>query len=149
MDIFKAILDSNFMVVKGKEQVAKAGDYLAEWLATIAMLAEKSMPTAVALYDAILFGEGGGQRGPSKTLFFNITHRLARRLLLTKLVELDRDIQLYLAVLMVSLSWVGEALVLLEGIQIRTITREVFNNIFLKKFGNNYDNYGLVSKCLD
>ena len=44
------------------------GDYLAEQLATIAALVDKSMPVAAALFDAIPQGEGGRQRGLGKIL---------------------------------------------------------------------------------
>ena len=53
------------------------GNYLAERLATIATLVDKSTPTVVALFDAILCGEGGRQRGPGKTLLFDIARGLA------------------------------------------------------------------------
>ena len=59
-------------------QVAEAGNYLAKWLATMAMLVDKSTPTVAALFDAILHGKGGRQRVPGKTLLFDITHGLAK-----------------------------------------------------------------------
>ena len=43
--------------------------------------------------------EGGRWRGPGKTLLFDIAHGLAQRVPLTKLVELDGDIHLYLTAL--------------------------------------------------
>ena len=108
---------------------------------------DKSMPTLVALLDAIPCGEGYRQRGPGKTLLFDATHGLARRVLLTKLVKMDGDIHPYLAALMAAtLVQLGEVLVVLEGIQIMTIMREAFNNMLLKEAGHNYDNYGLVSR---
>ena len=63
--IFKATLYSNSLAPKDKEQVAKAGNYLAKQLATIAMLLDKSMLIMLALYDAILNTEVGreGQVG--------------------------------------------------------------------------------------
>ena len=61
------------------------------------------------------------------TLFFNITHGLAYRVLLTKLVELARDIRLYLTALMLAaLAQAGEALVIQEGMQIIMISRRYF-----------------------
>ena len=96
------------------------GNYLAERLATIAVLVDKSMPTVAALFEAIPWGEGGRWRGLSKTLLFDITLGLAQTVLLTKLVELDRDIHPYLTPLMViALAWVGETLVILEGTRIQ------------------------------
>ena len=92
------------------------GDYLAERLATIAALVDKSTPAVMALYNAIPHGERGRWRGPGKTLLFNIAHGLSQSILLTKLVELDRDIHPYLTALMVAtLAWVGETLVIPEG----------------------------------
>ena len=54
------MLDSSSVAPKYKEQVIKAGDYLAEWLVTVAILVDKRMPEVVALYDAILYGKVGG-----------------------------------------------------------------------------------------
>ena len=51
--IFRATLDSPFVVLKDKSQVAKVGDYLAERLATIATLVDKSRPAVAVLFDAI------------------------------------------------------------------------------------------------
>ena len=75
------------------------GDYLAERLATITTLVDKSMPIVAALFDAIPRGKGGRQRGPGKTLLLNIARGLAQRVLLTKLVELDGDVCPYLTCL--------------------------------------------------
>ena len=80
-------------------------------------------------------------------LLFDVAHGLARRIPLTKLVELDSDVRLYLAALMVAaLVQVGETLVVPEGMRISTITREAFDNMLLKEAGRNYNNYGLVSR---
>ena len=119
---------------------------MAEWLTTIAILVDKSMPIAVDFFDAIPRGKGGRQRGPSKTLLFDIACRLARRVPLTKLVKLDGDVHLYLAALMVAaIARAGETLVVPEGTCITTMTREAFNNLLLKKASHIYDNYGLIS----
>ena len=48
--IFKATLDGNSMVLKNKEQVAEVGNYLVEWLVTVAILMDKSMPAVVSLW---------------------------------------------------------------------------------------------------
>ena len=45
-----------------------------------------------------------------------------------------------------ALAQVGEALVVPEGMRIRIMTREAFENMLLKEAGHNYDNYGLVSR---
>ena len=44
LTIFKAKLESPFVAPKNKAQVAKAGNYLAKQLATIAVLVEKAHP---------------------------------------------------------------------------------------------------------
>ena len=78
---------------------------------------------------------------------FDVARRLAQRVPLTKLVELDGEVHPYLAALMVAtLAWVGETLVVSESIQITMMTREAFNNMLLKKVSHNYDNYRLVIK---
>ena len=108
---------------------------------------DKSTPAAAALFDAIPRGEGGKRRGPSRTLLFDVTCGLAHHVLLTKLVELDSDVRLYLATLMVAaLAQAGETLVVPEGTHISTMTREAFDNMLLKEAGRNYNNYGLVSR---
>ena len=65
---------------------------------------------------------------------FDVTHGLAQRVPLTKLVELDGDVHLYLTMLIVAtLAWVGETLVMLEGMQITMMTREAIENLLLKE----------------
>ena len=104
------------------------------------------MPIAAALFDAIPRGKGGKWRGPSRTLLFDIARGLARRVPLTKLVELDGDVQPYLAALMVAtLVRAGKTLVVPEGTPISMMTRQAFDNMLLKEASRNYDNYGLVS----
>ena len=121
------------------------GNYLAKRLATLALV-DKSTPVAAALFNAIPRGEGEKRRGPSRTLLFDVTHRLASRVLLTKLVKLDSDVRPYLAALMVAaLAQVGKTLVVPEGTRISTMTREAFDNMLLKEASHNYDNYRLVS----
>ena len=145
--IFKATPECSFVAPKDKAQVAKVGNYLAEWLASIAALVDKSMPIVAALFDAIPRGERGRWRGLGKTLLFDITCGLARRVPLTKLVELDGNIHPYLAALMVAaLVQAGKTLVVPEGTRITTMTREAFDSMLLKEIGHNYDNYGLVSR---
>ena len=108
---------------------------------------DRSTPIAAALFDAIPRGDGGKRRGPSRTLLFDVACGLAHRIPLTKLVELDGEVRLYLAALMVAaLARSGETLVVPEGTRISTMTREAFNNMLLKEAGHNYDNYGLVSR---
>ena len=66
------------------------------------MLVNKSMPAVVALYDAIIRGKKGSQRGPAKILLLDIAYGSACRVLLTMLVGLDEDIHLYLTALLVA-----------------------------------------------
>ena len=75
--IFRAMRDSPSKALKDKAQVAKAGDYLAERLASMAVLVDKSIPTVVALFDAIPYGKGGRWRGLGKTLLFDVACGLA------------------------------------------------------------------------
>ena len=80
-------------------------------------------------------------------LLFDVTHGLACRVPLTKLVELDGNVRPYLATLMVAtLARVGKTLVVPEGTRISMMKREAFNNMLLKEAGCNYDNYRLVSR---
>ena len=145
--IFSATLDSNFIALKDKEQVTEAGNYLAKQLATMAKLVDKSLPIVVAPYDAISRGKGGRWRETEKTLLFDTTCGFTHSILLTNLVELDGDICLYLAILMVAaLVWSGEALVMQEGMQITTMTREAFKYILMNETSHNYDNYGLIRR---
>ena len=79
-------------------------------------------------------------------LLFDVARGLVRCVPLTKLVELDGDVRPYLATLMVAtLVWAGETLVVPEKTRISTMTREAFDNMLLKEARRNYDNYGLVS----
>ena len=65
---------------------------------------------------------------------FDIACRLAQRVPLTKLVELDGDVNPYLTTLMVAtLVWVGKTLVVAKSICITIITREAFDNMLLKE----------------
>ena len=52
--------------------------------------------------DVIPRGESGRRRGPLRTLLFNVARGLVRQVPLTKLVELDGDVQPFLAALMVA-----------------------------------------------
>ena len=90
--IFKTTLDSPSVVLKDKEQVTKAGGYLAKWLATVAVLVDRSIPTVVSFYNAIPHGERGRWRGLEKTLLFDVIYELAYRVSLT----LHRQMKLWL-----------------------------------------------------
>ena len=53
--IFKATLDKKPVVLKDKEQAAKDGDYIVNFLVTMAALVDKSKATLVSPYEAILY----------------------------------------------------------------------------------------------
>ena len=78
--------------------------YLAERLTALTLLVDPSAPSVNNAFtpDVIPQGESGCRRGPSRTLLFDVARGLARRVPLTKLVELDGDVRPYLAALMVA-----------------------------------------------
>ena len=80
------------------------------------MLVDKSMPTVAALFYAMPCSKGGRWREPGNTPLFDFSCGLARKVPLTKLVELDGDIHPYIATLIVAtLVWVGETMVVLKS----------------------------------
>ena len=87
-----------------RHKAAKAMCYFAKHLAALTSLVDPSAPSVNNAFtpDVIPQGESGHRCGHSRILLFNVTRGLARRVLLTKLVELDRDIWPYLAVLVVA-----------------------------------------------
>ena len=104
----------------------------------MATLVGKSTPIVATLFDTITRSEGGRQRGLARTLLFDVTCGLARRVPLTKLVELDGDVCLYLTALMVAtLAQAGETLVVPKGSQITTMTWKAFDNRLLKEANHN------------
>ena len=78
--------------------------YLAEHLAALTSLVDPSAPSVNNAFtpDVIPQGESECRQGPSRTLLFDVARGLARRVPLTKLVELDSNVRPYLAVLMVA-----------------------------------------------
>lgn len=79
----------------------------------------------------------------------DIARGLARRVPLTKLVSMDKDVRPYLASLMVSaLHKAGDELVIPDDIKLRTVTTEEFNNLLMKSAGETYDNYGMIGESL-
>ena len=103
-----SVLDTtaaNENVVEADQQkAAKAMCYLAERLATLTSLVDPSAPSMNNAFtpDVIPRGESGHRHRPLRTLLFNIARGLAHQVPLTKLVELDGDVQPYLAALMVA-----------------------------------------------
>ena len=71
--IFKAMLDSNSVDPKGKEQVTKANNYLAKRLVSVAVVLNKSTPKVAALYNIIPYSKVSGRQWLSITLLFNVT----------------------------------------------------------------------------
>ena len=61
-------------------------------------------------------------------------------------MQLDRNINLYLAALMMEmLVQAGEVLVVPEGTQIMMMTREAFENLLLSEADPNFNNYRVIS----
>ena len=87
-----------------RQKAAEAMCYLAERLAALTSLVDPSAPSVNNAFtpDVIPRGESGRRRGPACTLLFDVARGLARRVPLTKLVELDGDVRPYLAALMVA-----------------------------------------------
>ena len=84
-----------------------------------------------------------------RTLLFDIARGLARRVPLTKLVELDGDVRPYLAALMVAaLVRAHETLVVPDTLQLRRVSLEAFENMLQAEAGKAYDNYGTISRSL-
>ena len=78
---------------------------------------------------------------------FDVACGFTCRVPLTKLVGMDGNVHLYLAMLMVgALMCMGKTLVMPKGMQIIMITRKAFKNILLKDSSHNCNNYGLVSR---
>ena len=74
---------------------------------------DKSTPTVLALFDTILCGKGGRQRGQGKTILSEVARGFSQRVPLTKLVKLDGDVWPYLTALIVAtLAQVGVTLVM-------------------------------------
>ena len=120
--------------------------YLAERLAAVISLVDKSAPTINMLADSLPRGEKG-RRGPSRTLLYDVARELARRVPLTKLVELDGDVRPYLAALMVaSLYRAGETLVVPRSLDIKTVANQEFESLLAQKAGQSYHNYGQIAQ---
>ena len=87
-----------------RQKAAEAMCYLAERLTTFTSLVDPSAPSVNNAFtlDVIPRGESRRRRGPSCTLLFHIARGLARRVPLARLVELDGNVQPYLAALMVA-----------------------------------------------
>ena len=64
-------------------------------------------------------------------------------------MELDSDVQPYLAALMVAtLVWVHETLTIPDTLQLRRVSMEAFQNMLQAEVGKVYDNYGAISLSL-
>lgn len=79
-------------------------------------------------------------------MLFDVARGLARRVPLTKLVELDGDVRPYLASLMVSaLHRAGDRLVVPKDMDVQRVTREQFENMLAEDAGRSYNNYGTIA----
>lgn len=102
-----------------KTQVTEAIRYMAERLATLQVLVDDSTPEINA---AQLF-PSGAKKAPARMMLNDIARGLARRVPLTKLVQLDGDVRPYLASLMIAaLHKAGDELVLPADMRIRMVT---------------------------
>ena len=105
-----------------RQKAAKAICYLAERLTALTSLVDPSAPSVNNVFtpDVIPRGESGCRRGPSRTLLFDVARGLVRQAPLTKLVELDGNVQPYLATLMVTaLVQVHETLTIPDTLKLR------------------------------
>ena len=76
-------------------------------------------------------------------MLFDVARGLARRVPLTKLVDLDYNVRLFLAALMVSaLHWAGKKLIVLTGLEFERVATSIFNEMIAKKAGQVLDSRG-------
>ena len=79
----------------------------------------------------------------------DIARGLARRIPLTKLVQLEGDVRPYLASHMIAaLNKAGDELVVPDTLRIRMLTEEAFENMLKAEAGKTYHNYGMIAKDL-
>ena len=105
-----------------RQKATKAMCYLAKYLAALTSLVDPSAPSMnnAFMLDVIPQGESGRRHGPSRSLLFDIARGLAHRVPLTKLVELDGNVQPYLAMLMVAaLVWAHKTLIIPDTLKLR------------------------------
>ena len=82
------------------------------------------------------YPRGGKKKGPARNMLFDVARGLARRVPLTKLVELDGDIRPYLASLMVSaLHRAGDRLFVPSDMKIEKMATKAFNDMLAEKSG--------------
>ena len=129
---------------ESKTQVTEAICFLAERLATLQALVDPSTP---AVYTATAkVTPKGTRRAPARLMLNDIARGLARRVPLTKLVQLDGDVRPYLAALMIAaLHKAGETLVIPDKMAIKRLTEEEFDNLLKTEAGKTYDNYGTIA----
>ena len=107
-----------------REDVSEAITFLAERLATTSALID-SPKASVNMLELVPRGEGGRRNGLAKYMLIDVARVLARRVPLTKLIALDRDIRPYLASLMVAaLHRAKYKLVIPNDLEIKRVTRE-------------------------
>ena len=126
-----------------KEPVRQAIYFLAERLASLTALVDSSAPTVNFLQSV----PRGSARAPARTLLHDVARGLARRVPLTKLVELDGDVRPYLASLMVAaLQRANESLIIPQGVDVKRITQAEFDNMLAASAGQQYANYGAIAQ---
>ena len=80
---------------------------------------------------------------------YDVARGFARQVPLTKLVNLDLDIRPYLTSLMISaLHRHNDELVIPQGLKFRQVPIEHFENMIMKKAGENYDQWGAIGAQL-
>ena len=127
---------------KDKEPVRQAIYFFAKRLASLVALVDPSAPTINFLQPV----PRGSARAPARTLLHDVAKGLARRVPLTKLIELDGDVRPYLAALMVAaMHKADERLIVPEGFKVREIAQEQFENMLAKTAGQQYENYGAIA----
>lgn len=82
-------------------------------------------------------------------MLHDIARGLARRVPITKLVALDKDVRPYLASLMISaIHRAGDSLIIPQDIKLQMVTTQEFNNMLKREAGKSYDNYGMIAENL-
>ena len=120
---------------------------MAERLAALTKLADPSAPAINLVGDPHPRGENGvRRRGPARTLLYDVARGMARRVPLTKLVELDADVRPYLASLMVAaMDKAGDELLIPHDMVFRPIARAQWEAMLAAKAGEAYHQYGALS----
>ena len=114
----------------------QAADFLAQRLAVLTVYADPSANVA-ELYPR------SGKREPSRTLILDVARNFARRVPLTKLVELDAAVRPYLAALLAAtIAKFNGQLVVPRGMNIIQKGEPEFSAWLKQEASKTYDKYG-------